>query len=289
MHCKSCGATFADGLMKCPVCGEEVLFTQGAGAGAPAGESPDTPQAQETRRHRQSIAPIKSIYKLRLCLLFVAALALAAGIIEVAVASRYLEDTMAETTFEDLTMFVTWGLIAINVVEYLLLAKVIRDIHTLAEILPSFRKAVYYGIASITLVGVGIFVSSPVITIAAAVIDILLVKSYCASMSELCLPRYHKANDQWKLYWKIFWVLTLVSIGFGVYVAFKLDQVSNDMTFSYWKHAFGSSYDRYITYAGERIHWMYLSLAFTALATIVTTLLELRALRTTQKVFEEEK
>ena len=256
--------------MNCPVCGEEVLYDPSMVADGQVEMVLTPPQVEETRRHLKSIAPIKQIYKVRLLMLIATALAFIVGIIEAVAINSYIKETMEETTFEDLTTFLKWGLVAIQVITFLL------------GILPSFRKAANYGIASVVLTGVEIFVSSPIISLAGGIVDILLIKYYCESMSELCLPRYHKASRQWTLYWKIFCVLTILSVGFGCFVNIKLAQADNRR---YWGYSVVMDTPEYLS---AYIYWMYVSLAFTFIAAVVNTLLEMHALRTTRKTFESQ-
>ena len=268
--------------MNCPVCGEEVLYDPSMYENGQVETVLTPPQVEETRRHLKSIAPIKQIYKVRLLMLIAVALAFIVGIIEAAAINSYIKETMEETKFEDLTTFLKWGLVAIQVITFLLFTGVVYALHELAGILPSFRKAANYGIASVVLTGVEIFVSSPIISLAGGIVDILLIKYYCESMSELCLPRYHKASRQWTLYWKIFCVLTILSVGFGCFVNIKLAQADNRR---YWGYSVVMDTPEYLS---AYIYWMYVSLAFTFIAGVVNTLLEMHALRTTRKTFETQ-
>ena len=285
MRCRGCGAVVKEGTETCPVCGEELFRVTDPDA-APediAGEQGDSED------YRKAIDPIKKLFRLRVCYLIAMFAAMAAGVFLVFRTGQYLNNNLDQTALEDCDYIVSWIVLFLAVVELGLMARIVTEVHRLSNIRIGFRNAVYFGIALVTLMGVKLVTEHVAVNIVALIVSILFCKYYCAGMCKMCLPKFQRANDRWTLYWKIYAVMTMLTVGATFLFEIQMVGIGSAIENPYpglmtQIDDLGASY---LESVSEYLKWSYGFLILTFAFSAVAVFFELKALKETKEAFEK--
>ena len=285
MLCKSCGAKVKEGTETCPSCGAELLRATDPDA------TPEDLAAEQADSGdcKKAIDPINKLYRLNVYYLFAMCAAMLAGVFLVFQTGRYLNNSLSETGLEDNELIIGWIVIFLAVVEFGLMAKIVYELHRLSDIRVYFRRAVYFGIAMVTLMGVQLFTDHAVVNIATLILGVLFYKFYCDGMSKLCLPKFQAAHDRWTLYWKIYFLMVLLT--FGTTFLFEIRMVGIETAIENPYPGLMTQIDdlgaSYLESVSEYLKWSYGFLVLTFIFSAIAVMYELKALKATGEAFKK--
>lgn len=285
MLCKSCGAVVEEGTKICPSCGEELVS-----AADPEAASGNLSEKQKDGNDfHKAVDPIKKLFRLNVYYVIVMFVVLVASALLVYRTGQFYDDKLSETGLEDSEIVIGWITMFLSVVEFGLAAGIVYEVHRLSEIRSYFRKVVYLGIAMITLAGVKLFTGHAAVTVASLLIGFLFCKFFCDSMRKMCLPEFYKPHRRWTSYWTVYVVMVFLTIGatviyeitsLGIEYATTNLYLSSLMLLENLTDTYMQSISRYMT-------WTYGFLFLAFLFPAVAVFFRLKALKETEKAFEE--
>ncbi|MBR4812723.1 MAG: zinc ribbon domain-containing protein [Lachnospiraceae bacterium] len=293
MRCTSCGASIRDGMTVCPICGEETLSRSVTGIDSLKKnmfELRDIDLVSDTRRQKNALDPIRTIYKMRICIFVIVCISLVTAFIALYNAGQYIESGTDGDNLNAMGETLVWIGRVLSLIQIGLLVKVAREIFRLADIESEFRKATYYAVVSIVLSLIGVFVDSSLIDLAGAVVGILFCKKYCEGMYELCMPHCMDAHDRWVKYWTVFVITTIITVIFAIVVGVKMVALANE-TLQVSLFDLTGEAARNVGRTEEEIlrdllRWTNILVVGSSLVAILDSVFELIALKTTIKSIE---